>query len=461
VAGNVPYALIDRVEYSDLPPWPTTADASGASLQRRNLFAYGNDPANWIAALPSLAAPTVTNAVVPQIMEQPIGGTILSGQTVLMSVTVTGTPPFGFQWRRNGTNVAGATSSTLSLPNVQLQQSGDYLLVINSAGGTIFSDVAHLTVRNPVIIQQQPQDRDVLVFPDPSAANPTNVTFTVVAYSVAPIRYQWQRNGAPISNATNATYTVVNVKTNDLATFSVTVSDDISSAQSPTFWLYPLVSPNFIENPIPQSVPVNSIVTLSAQVSGWPPPFTFEWRVGTIGVSVITNVQNEPVSFYSFRAPSTVVTQTWRAVVRNRANTVGRGSIATSVITLADTDGDGIPDNWENKYQFNTNNAADRLADPDGDGMLNWQEYQAGTDPTNALSNLKLISTRLTNNLLRLQFQSVSNRTYAIQQSGSLDDTNWPALARFIARRTNRTEVITFPLTNANQFYRIITPTVP
>ena len=79
------------------------------------------------------------------------------------------------------------------------------------------------------------------------------------------------RNGAPIPNATNATYTVVNVKTNDLATFSVTVSDDISSAQTPTFWLYPLIQPSFIENPISQTVPVGSIVTLSAQASGWPP----------------------------------------------------------------------------------------------------------------------------------------------------------------------------------------------
>jgi hypothetical protein len=74
---------------------------------------------------------------------------------------------------------------------------------------------------------------------------------------------------------------------------------------------------------------------------------------------------------------------------------------------------------------------------------------------------LKLASSRLTNSLLRLQFLSVSNRTYAIQYSGSVDDTNWSPLSRFVARRTNRTETITFPLTNGNFFYRVVTPSPP
>jgi hypothetical protein len=51
--GLVPYVVVDRVIYSDAAPWPTSADGTGASLQRLNLGGYGNDPANWIAALPT------------------------------------------------------------------------------------------------------------------------------------------------------------------------------------------------------------------------------------------------------------------------------------------------------------------------------------------------------------------------------------------------------------------------
>jgi hypothetical protein len=49
----IPYILIDKIHYLDTAPWPTNTDGSGNSLQRRNLLAYGNDPANWFGALPS------------------------------------------------------------------------------------------------------------------------------------------------------------------------------------------------------------------------------------------------------------------------------------------------------------------------------------------------------------------------------------------------------------------------
>lgn len=54
--GLVPSVLVDKVVYSDLAPWPTTADGFGSSLQRLSFVSYGNDPANWIAALPTAGA---------------------------------------------------------------------------------------------------------------------------------------------------------------------------------------------------------------------------------------------------------------------------------------------------------------------------------------------------------------------------------------------------------------------
>ncbi len=51
--GFVPYLLVDRVHYTDLEPWPETADGTGASLQRRHADEYGNEPLNWEADLPN------------------------------------------------------------------------------------------------------------------------------------------------------------------------------------------------------------------------------------------------------------------------------------------------------------------------------------------------------------------------------------------------------------------------
>jgi hypothetical protein len=46
----VPYIDVDVVHYDAKAPWPTNADGLGASLERLNAAAYGNDPINWRAS---------------------------------------------------------------------------------------------------------------------------------------------------------------------------------------------------------------------------------------------------------------------------------------------------------------------------------------------------------------------------------------------------------------------------
>ena len=57
-----------------------------------------------------------------------------------------GTEPFNYQWLLNGTNMAGATSPWLVLPNVQAAQAGVYTVVVTNAAGSVTSQAALLTV---------------------------------------------------------------------------------------------------------------------------------------------------------------------------------------------------------------------------------------------------------------------------------------------------------------------------
>ncbi len=51
--GEIPYVLVEQITYHDAAPWPATADGLGASLQRVNPALFGDDPANWVATLPT------------------------------------------------------------------------------------------------------------------------------------------------------------------------------------------------------------------------------------------------------------------------------------------------------------------------------------------------------------------------------------------------------------------------
>jgi hypothetical protein len=50
IANQMLYITVDEVFYRNGPPWPPGGNGDGFSLQRKSFVAYGNDPANWLAA---------------------------------------------------------------------------------------------------------------------------------------------------------------------------------------------------------------------------------------------------------------------------------------------------------------------------------------------------------------------------------------------------------------------------
>jgi hypothetical protein len=74
---------------------------------------------------------------------------------------------------------------------------------------------------------------------------------------------------------------------------------------------------------------------------------------------------------------------------------------------------------WLQQYGLPTDGSAD-YADPDGDGLNNWQEWRAGTDPTNGLSVLRLLKPVPGPSGVAVSWQSVGTRTYFLERSTNL-----------------------------------------
>jgi hypothetical protein len=444
--NGLPYITVDEVRYNDRAPWPPAADGSGASLQRKDLSAYGNDPIHWAAAIPTPGAELVIG-LAPVITLQPQGLAILSFQSAQFTVSATGTTPLFYQWLFNGAPIPGGTNATLSLVNVQPGQAGDYHAVVFNHAGSDASATARLIVNRVPTILAPPTNTFSRIS--------SNTIFTVTAVGNGLLRYQWRFNGVNISGATNASMVITNTQPTNAGVYSVTVTDSIGSIETPPVTLAMLINPTILIGPISQSVVVGQPVTLSVVANGSPLPFNYDWRRGSINVA--SNNANAFTDFYSFIASSTVGTQLYRVVVRNLAHSGVNANAACNIITLADADGDGVADIWETAHGLNTNSLTDAAFDTDGDSMSNRAEFLAGTDPTNPSSYLKIGSITAGGGAT-LTFGAISNRTYSVQHSDIVGSGLWFKVADIVARTTNRVESITDPTFTTNRVYRLATP---
>ncbi|MDP2139103.1 MAG: immunoglobulin domain-containing protein [Candidatus Didemnitutus sp.] len=73
----------------------------------------------------------------PTITKFPNSQTLAVGASVTLSVEATGTAPLSYQWYRGTTAIAGATSSTLTISNVQLADAGVYAVAVTDPTGTV------------------------------------------------------------------------------------------------------------------------------------------------------------------------------------------------------------------------------------------------------------------------------------------------------------------------------------
>ena len=82
----------------------------------------------------------------PTIQIHPSSKSVQHGGTLQLAVTAIGTDPLLYQWRKDGANLVGKTSSVLTVTNFSSADAGTYTVVVFNTFGTVVSQEAVVTL---------------------------------------------------------------------------------------------------------------------------------------------------------------------------------------------------------------------------------------------------------------------------------------------------------------------------
>jgi alpha-tubulin suppressor-like RCC1 family protein len=185
-------------------PAPSLADAGSYAVTVANAV---SDVSSGGALLTVTAPPAITT--------QPQALTVVAGAGASLTVVATGGPAPTYQWKKNGSPVAGATLATLTFAAAQAADAAAYTVEVVNSQGAVTSTAAALTVILPPVITRQPAAQTANVG--------GSVVLVVAATGNAALTYQWRRGGTAISGATTATYRFLARASGDAGSYDVVI----------------------------------------------------------------------------------------------------------------------------------------------------------------------------------------------------------------------------------------------
>jgi uncharacterized delta-60 repeat protein len=162
--------------------------------QTTNQGDYFATASNAVGVITSQTArlTVITNA--PEIIAHPTNVAVVAGQTAQFSVMATGLPPPRYQWRFEGQDMPGRTSSSLSF-GAQQTNAGGYSVVVSNSAGMVTSQVAFLTVSADAYISVNPTNTSLIEGQD--------LRLQSGGFGRQPLSRQWYYNGTVLADATN------------------------------------------------------------------------------------------------------------------------------------------------------------------------------------------------------------------------------------------------------------------
>jgi pectin methylesterase-like acyl-CoA thioesterase len=154
----------------------------------------------------------------------PNNQTVIQGNNATFTASVAGVPAPTIQWQKDGVDIPGATTASLTVTSAQHPaDDGTYSITATNIAGAA-TNSATLTVIVPPAITVQPANTN--------AVSGSPASFSVTASGFPAPGYQWKKNGSPIANATTSSLVFASVQPSDAASYTVAITNAAGSISS-------------------------------------------------------------------------------------------------------------------------------------------------------------------------------------------------------------------------------------
>ncbi len=246
-----------------------------AQTTRRKSACYGDcqqqEPATyydgWLVAIRSAH---------PMIEIQPADYSACEDQEARFNVVAAGNGPISYQWSKNGSQIAGATTDSYIIPAAKLADAGSYRVRVSNACGSIESNPAVLTVSSKPVVEIEPLDE--------IACEGSEVLLNALASGTEPLNYQWKKNGENITGANTNRYLISSILPTDEGDYSLAVSNICGMAESGAVHISVRSRPKILVQPISQTVCTGSPVSFEVQVAD-NESYTYQWQKDGLNIT--------------------------------------------------------------------------------------------------------------------------------------------------------------------------------
>lgn len=272
-SGTGPFSYIWRLNGIQLSGQTTNSlnipSVTATNAGTYTVEVYGSCSSVTNTATLVVNVPTMTTALTSQ--------TLCPGSPATFSTTSSGTGPFSYVWRFNGSQLAGQTSNSFIIPSVASTNAGTYTVEVYCSCNSVTNSATLMVNTNTTATALT----SLTVCP----GNPA--TFTTSASGTGPFTYVWRLNGAQLIDQTMHSISISSAGATNAGTYCVEVYGNCNSVTNSAMLT---VSTNLMATPLSNLALCPGSPATFATIASGSGPFAYVWRFkGTQLIGQTTN----------------------------------------------------------------------------------------------------------------------------------------------------------------------------